>query len=176
MLSAEESGGSLGAWSGSAAKEGLGRRRTVPALPHLREPRGFVGHGCGTQTPGASISVGSVGLDGEFIAAFSDRPEVAAFQAYLATDTWANNKAKSSPLGGWVSANTGLNADNLVSPIDKLAAETFQDDKAVFRFDGSDQMPAAVGSGAFWKQATAWVIGQDTKTTVDNIEAAWPKS
>ena len=112
---------------------------------------------------------------GEFIAAFNDRPEVAAFQAYLATDTWANNKATASPLGGWVSANTGLNADNLVSPIDKLAAETFQDDKAVFRFDGSDQMPAAIGSGAFWKQATSWITGQSTSDTVDKIEKAWPK-
>jgi alpha-glucoside transport system substrate-binding protein len=112
---------------------------------------------------------------GEFIAAFNDRPEVAAFQAYLATDTWANNKATASPLGGWVSANTGLNADNLVSPIDKLAAETFQDDKAVFRFDGSDQMPAAIGSGAFWKQATSWITGQSTGDTVGKIEKAWPK-
>ena len=24
--------------------------------------------------------------------------------------------------------------------------------------------------------ATAWIVGQDTKTTVDKIEAAWPKS
>jgi alpha-glucoside transport system substrate-binding protein len=45
----------------------------------------------------------------------------------------------------------------------------------VFRFDGSDQMPAAVGSNAYWKQVTSWITGQDTKTTVDNIEKAWPK-
>ena len=62
-----------------------------------------------------------------------------------------------------------------MSPIDKLAAETFQDEKAVFRFDGSDQMPAAIGSGAFWKQATAWLTGQSTEETVKKIEAAWPK-
>ena len=67
---------------------------------------------------------------GEFIAAFTDRPEVKAFQTYLSTDTWANNKAKATPHGGWVSANKGLDAANLVSPIDKLAAETFQDPKA----------------------------------------------
>ena len=46
----------------------------------------------------------------------------------------------------------------------------------VFRFDGSDQMPGAVGSNSFWKQATAWLAGQDTKTTLDKIEATWPKS
>ncbi len=112
---------------------------------------------------------------GEFIAAFNDKPATAAFQTYLSTDTWANNKAKATPLGGWVSANKGLDAANLVSPIDKLAAETFQDKNAVFRFDGSDQMPAAIGSNAFWKQATAWITGQSTKDTVDKIEAAWPK-
>ena len=33
----------------------------------------------------------------------------------------------------------------------------------MFRFDGSDLMPAAVGSNAFWKQATTWITGQSTK-------------
>jgi len=111
---------------------------------------------------------------GEFVLAFADRPEVKALQTYLSTDTWANIKA---PLGqgGWVTANKNLDASKLKSPIDKLAAELLQDPNAVFRFDGSDQMPGAVGSNAFWKQATSWITGQSTKQTVDNIEAAWPK-
>jgi alpha-glucoside transport system substrate-binding protein len=75
-----------------------------------------------------------------------------------------------------VSANKGLKKESLVSPIDQLAAGLFQDPKTVFRFDGSDQMPAAVGSDAFWKQATAWITGRSTQETLDNIEAAWPKS
>lgn len=113
---------------------------------------------------------------GEFTLAFSNRPEVVAFQTWLSTDTYANLRAKLAPHGGWVSANKGLDPANLASPIDKLAASILQDPKAVFRFDGSDQMPAAVGSDAFWKQATAWITGQSTKDTVDKIEAAWPKS
>jgi alpha-glucoside transport system substrate-binding protein len=112
---------------------------------------------------------------GEFILAFSDRPEVQAFQTYLSTDTWANNKAKATPNGGWVSANSGLSKDNLVSPIDKLSYDILQDPNAVFRFDGSDLMPGAVGSNSFWKQATAWITGQSTQQTLDNIEASWPK-
>jgi alpha-glucoside transport system substrate-binding protein len=112
---------------------------------------------------------------GEFILAFSSRPEVKAFQTYLSSDTWANNKAAASPAGGWVSANTGLDANKLSSPIDKLAQSVLADPKAVFRFDGSDQMPAAVGSDSFWKQATNWITGQSTKDTVDKIEASWPK-
>jgi alpha-glucoside transport system substrate-binding protein len=110
---------------------------------------------------------------GEFVVAFADRPEVKAFQTYLSTDVWANTKAKIS--SGWVSANKGLDPANLTNPIDQLAGKILLDPNATFRFDGSDQMPAAVGSNAFWKQATAWITGQDTKTTVDNIEKAWPK-
>ncbi|MBB3042058.1 extracellular solute-binding protein [Nocardioides sp. LMS-CY] len=113
---------------------------------------------------------------GEFVAAFDDRPEVAAFQTYLSTDVWANEKAKSTPGGGWVSANTGLDEANLSSPIDKLSAEIFQDPDATFRFDGSDQMPSAVGAGSFWKEMTAWVTGESTKDALTNIENSWPSS
>jgi hypothetical protein len=43
---------------------------------------------------------------GEFVLAFSDEPAVQAFQTYLSSDTWANNKADTTPQGGWVTANT----------------------------------------------------------------------
>lgn len=113
---------------------------------------------------------------GEFVAAFDDRPEVQAFQVYLSSDVWANEKADATPNGGWVSANTGLDIEKLNSPIDQLSAEIFQDPDATFRFDGSDLMPGAVGADAFWKQMTAWITGQDDQTTLDNIENAWPSS
>jgi alpha-glucoside transport system substrate-binding protein len=123
--------------------------------------------------PGKDASSKPVLGGGEFNVAFADRPEVKAFQTYLSTDTWANIKAKGSQ--GWVSANKGTDPNNLSNPIDKLAATILLDPKTSFRFDGSDQMPAAVGSNAYWKQVTSWITGQDTKTTVDNIEKAWPK-
>lgn len=112
---------------------------------------------------------------GEFVAAFSDRPEVKAFQTYLSSPEWANAKAKATPGGGWVSANKGLDVNNLKSPIDKLSYETLADEKAVFRFDGSDLMPAAVGSGTFWKGMTNWITGADTKSQLKMIEDSWPK-
>lgn len=129
--------------------------------------------------PGVKAADHPVEGGGEFNLAFSDRPEVQAFQTYLSTDLWANTKAKISSQstgGGWISANKGLDAANLTNPIDKLSVQILQDPNTVFRFDGSDMMPAAVGSDAFWKQATAWITGQSTKDTVDKIEAAWPKS
>jgi alpha-glucoside transport system substrate-binding protein len=113
---------------------------------------------------------------GEFVAAFADRPEVQAFQTYLSSDVWANEKAKATPGGGWVSANKGLDINNLGSPIDKLSAETLQDPEAVFRFDGSDQMPSAVGAGSFWKEMTSWITGESTGDALKNIEDSWPTS
>ncbi|MGW4947565.1 ABC transporter substrate-binding protein [Actinoplanes sp. NPDC004185] len=123
--------------------------------------------------PGKTATEKPVLGGGEFNVAFADRPEVKAFQTYLSTDTWANIKAKLSQ--GWVSANNKIDPNNLSNPVDKLAATILLDPNATFRFDGSDQMPAAVGSNAYWKQTTSWITGQDTKTTVDNIEKAWPK-
>jgi alpha-glucoside transport system substrate-binding protein len=113
---------------------------------------------------------------GEFVAAFEDRPEVQAFQTYLASDSWANEKAKATPAGGWVSANTGLDVANLVSPIDQLSGEIFQDPEVTFRFDASDLMPGAVGAGSFWKESTAWITGKSTKDALDAIEESWPAS
>ena len=45
----------------------------------------------------------------------------------------------------------------------------------VFRFDGSDQMPGAVGAGSFWKGMVSWISGQqDLNTSLKNIEESWP--
>ena len=113
---------------------------------------------------------------GEFAAAFSDRPEVAAFQAFLASPEWNNSKAKSTPAGGWVSANSGLDPENLASPIDKLAATLLGDTTQEFRFDGSDLMPAAVGQGTFWTEMTSWLAeGKDDAAVLSAIQASWPK-
>ena len=113
---------------------------------------------------------------GEFMLAFRDAPEVHAFQTFVASATWANLAEEG---GGGRAVTPNKTADPAkctgCSDIDKLAISVLQDPKAVFRFDGSDAMPAAVGSNSFWKQATNWITGQDTKTTLDNIEKAWPK-
>jgi len=114
---------------------------------------------------------------GEFVTGFSDRPEVEAFRAYLASPEWANAKAEATPAGGWFSANNGLDPELIVQPVDKLAFELMTDDAYTFRFDGSDLMPGAVGADAFWKQMVSWIAeNQSDEETLDNIEAAWPAS
>ena len=72
----------------------------------------------------------------------------------------------SAPTRAWTSPTCA-------SPIDKLSGEILQDPDAVFRFDGSDLMPGAVGAGSFWKEMTDWINGQSTKETLDNIEDSW---
>jgi alpha-glucoside transport system substrate-binding protein len=127
--------------------------------------------------PGKTAADKPVLGGGEFMLAFRDAPEVHAFQTFVASTTWANLAEQG---GGGRAVTPNKNADPAkcaakCSDIDKLAISVLQDPKAVFRFDGSDQMPSAVGSNSFWKQATNWITGQSTKDTVDKIEASWPK-
>jgi alpha-glucoside transport system substrate-binding protein len=121
--------------------------------------------------PGVSADQRPALGGGEFVAAFSDRPEVQAVQHYLTTPDWNNKKAA---LGGWFSANLGLDTANVADPVNRVAVEILQN-ATTFRFDASDVMPAAVGAGSFWKEMTAWVAeNKSNKAVLDAIEASWP--
>ena len=122
--------------------------------------------------PGATADDKPALGGGEFIGAFADRPEVQAVQLYLTTPEWNNKKAA---LGGWFSANLGLDTANVADPVNANAVEILKN-ATTFRFDGSDLMPAAVGAGSFWKEMTAWVAEDKAdKAVLDAIEASWPK-
>jgi alpha-glucoside transport system substrate-binding protein len=110
---------------------------------------------------------------GEFITAFSDKPEVLAAQEWMSTADYANSVAKNST--GLTSAN--INADpNLYKGIAAVAQKAFVDPGSQFRFDGSDAMPSAVGAGSFWVGMTDWITGKSTQDTLDFIEKSWPTS
>lgn len=124
--------------------------------------------------PGINDSVKTpVEGGGEFVTAFSNRPEVQAVQNYLSTPEWATSRIKVAP--GWVSANQGVDKSVYTDPIDKLSAQYLTDPDATFRFDASDLMPAAVGAGQEWKSMTAWFAeGQSIDQVTKDIDAAWP--
>lgn len=114
---------------------------------------------------------------GEFVAAFDDRPEVQAFQTYLSSDHWANEKAKATTGGGWVSANSGLDVENLATDFDKLSATILASKDAVIRFDASDLMPGSVGAGTFWTEmVNFFALDKSSQEVADAIEASWPAS
>lgn len=111
---------------------------------------------------------------GEFVAAFADRPEVAAFQAFLVSPEWNNAKIESTG-PGWVSANSGQDTSLYASPIDRLSAELLADPNTVFRFDASDLMPGEVGASSFWTEMTNWIASDKSDQEVlDAIESSWP--
>jgi alpha-glucoside transport system substrate-binding protein len=127
--------------------------------------------------PAVDASTKPVLTGGEWVAAFADRPEVKAFQTYLASTEWANERAKTcSANGGCVTANKNADPSLVQSDLDKLSVEILADKAATSRVDGSDLMPGAVGAGTFWKGMVNWITGQDDKTTLDYIENSWPKS
>jgi alpha-glucoside transport system substrate-binding protein len=117
-------------------------------------------------------------VGGEFAGAFSDRAAVQAVQLYMASPAWAEAKAKlnaAQNTSGWFSANKNVPLSTFnFSPVDELGAKLTRDPSTVARFDASDLMPSEVGAGSFWKQMTQWILGQDDKTTLNNIEASWP--
>ena len=47
------------------------------------------------------------------------------------------------------------------------------DEATSFSFDGSDLMPASVGSGTFWKGMTDYVTGSDLDTVIGIMDSAW---
>lgn len=125
-------------------------------------------------TPPIDASRGeSITGGGEMVGAYKDTPEVQAYLAYMASADFANNRVK---LGGVISANKGLDPNNAQSELDKQSVKLLQDPKTVFRFDGSDLMPGAVGSNSFWKGIVTWINGTPSQQVADTIESSWPKS
>jgi alpha-glucoside transport system substrate-binding protein len=109
---------------------------------------------------------------GDLYAAGSDKPETYDVLKYTGSVDYqtviANKRGELSP-------NKNLDVATITDPlVAQLSALQAASD--VFRFDGSDQMPGAVGSGTFWTEVTAWVVGGSTADFLNNVEASWPKS
>ncbi len=110
---------------------------------------------------------------GEVIAMFNDRPEVRAVAEFLTSAEYANSRAAA---GNWLSPNKGMDASIITDPLEQTFANLLQSSD-VFRFDGSDMMPAAVGAGTFWTEMTSW-LGSDKpiEDVLTSIEESWPQS
>ncbi|KAA9089892.1 ABC transporter substrate-binding protein [Microbacterium radiodurans] len=110
---------------------------------------------------------------GEIVGAFSDDEATQKVQAYLSSADWANSRVS---LGGVISANKGLDPANASSEILTEAITILQDPATTFRFDASDLMPSAVGTGTFFKGMNDWVNGTPQATVLEQIEGGWPSS
>jgi alpha-glucoside transport system substrate-binding protein len=108
---------------------------------------------------------------GEVAATFSDSDEAQALVAFLATPEsgvpWA-------AVGGYTSPHTGFDATVYGSELERrLDALVRASD--VVRFDGSDLMPPAVGTGTFWRGMIDYVAGGALDRILTDIQAGYPE-
>jgi len=109
---------------------------------------------------------------GDIYAMFDDRPEVRMVMQYFATGASVEGWVKA---GGAISPHKDSQLSWYTNAVDRKVAEVIQNATSV-RFDGSDQMPGAVGAGSFWKEMTAYVSGAKTlDEALKAIDASWPK-
>jgi alpha-glucoside transport system substrate-binding protein len=105
---------------------------------------------------------------GDVVVMFNDSPEARAFVEYLATpqphEIWAAE-------GGFLSPHRGVSLDAYPDEITRKQADILTS-ADVFRFDGSDMMPAAVGAGTFWTGIMDYVAGEDLEGVLQTIEAS----
>jgi alpha-glucoside transport system substrate-binding protein len=115
---------------------------------------------------------------GDIYGAFNDRPEVRAVLQYFTLG---------ESLKTWIEANGAIGPMNdadvawYTDPVTAKIAGLVKTATAV-RFDGSDSMPAAVGTGSFWKEMTTWVSTSPDQATAEKnedtilkaIDATWP--
>lgn len=106
---------------------------------------------------------------GEIAAAFDDSPDAVALVTYLATpaagEVWAQQ-------GGFISPHVTFRSSDYGEPFDRRIADLVADAAAV-RFDASDQMPPAVGTGTFWEGVVDYVAGAPLPTVLETIQAGY---
>ena len=102
----------------------------------------------------------------DMFAMFNDTPEARALMRYLATadaqEIWVAQLGK-------LSANRRMNPNAYPDDLTRKAAKILGS-ADTFRFDGSDLMPAAVGSGSFWSGILDYVGGEDLDSVLKRIE------
>jgi len=102
----------------------------------------------------------------DMFAVFNNTPEAQALMRYLATagaqEIWVVQLGK-------LSANKRVNPGAYPDDLTRRAAEILASAQT-FRFDGSDLMPAAVGSGSFWSGILDYVGGEDLDSVLKRIE------
>jgi alpha-glucoside transport system substrate-binding protein len=115
---------------------------------------------------GSPVEVG-----GDIWAATNNRPEVMAVMEYF---TKGEHLKGWMEQGGAIAPQKDANLDWYGNPVDRVVGEAIQNAQTI-RFDASDLMPGAVGSGSFWQEMTNWISGSETlQEALTNIQNSWP--
>jgi alpha-glucoside transport system substrate-binding protein len=116
---------------------------------------------------------------GSIAVVFSNRPEVKEFLELYNADDAQCSLGDNEDIA-LLSANINVGGDCYVNPLLAQAADVLTTALAedTARFDGSDLMPPAVGSGEFWNGMNNYTNnGPDNlQEVLSAIDAAWPES
>lgn len=107
---------------------------------------------------------------GDVYSVYNDTPEVRALVEYLIT---------AESMEQWIRQGSVLSPHNDVTldwypEADRKVAEIL-DGASVIRFDGSDLMPGAVGTGTFWTGVVDYINGEDLDPILRTIDESWPQ-
>ncbi len=106
---------------------------------------------------------------GTLFGVFSDNPVALAFIEFLKTpaahEVWMAQS-------GFVTPYTAVNMEAYADETQRRLGQVLLD-ATVFRFDGSDLMPGAVGAGAFWTGMVNFVGGAPAQQVADAIQQTW---
>jgi alpha-glucoside transport system substrate-binding protein len=109
---------------------------------------------------------------GDIWAAGTSKPETMDALAYGSSLDYAYDLLK---VRSELFPRKDIDVSKYTDPTNKKFADLLKG-ADVFRFDASDLMPGAVGSGTFWTEATKWITGGSTDDMLNNIEKSWPKA
>lgn len=120
--------------------------------------------------PYAEADLGSPVLgSGNLMAITNDTEAARAFIEFLKTpiahEIWMAQ-------AGLLTPHKGANADAYANDALRKQGDILLG-ATTFRFDGSDQMPGAVGAGSFWTGMVDYVGGADAAAVAGQIEGSW---
>lgn len=123
--------------------------------------------------PGSEEYPNATLTGGIYATAFSDEPAVMATMNYIATPEFANARV-GHEVGGYLAANRNADVNLYGSDLERTFGETLAAGDPV-RFDASDLMPGAVGSGSFWTAVVDITTGEATvEEAFADVEESWP--
>jgi alpha-glucoside transport system substrate-binding protein len=114
---------------------------------------------------------------GEFLVTFRDAPEIRDFiEKFISEEVQCaqGQDVASSRVSANVNVGSDCYDNELLAEASEVLTTSLEEDTG--RFDASDQMPPAVGSGSFWSEMMTYMQqGPDSLTAVlDEIESTWP--
>ncbi|MEO1131482.1 MAG: ABC transporter substrate-binding protein [Cyanobacteria bacterium J06639_1] len=111
-------------------------------------------------------------IAGTVFAALSDSPETRALVEYLTTvephQRWVESE-------NYISPHQSITPDSYTNPLLSQQAELLANATSI-RFDASDLMPGAVGTGTFWSGVVDYVGGADLDGVLQAIDTSWPEN